>query len=84
MSEPIAWKELESTVERAATRLGELQQENAGLKRRVAELERALVAQGGEVESRWQQERNEVAQRVDGLVERLEAILATVSGESST
>jgi predicted RNase H-like nuclease (RuvC/YqgF family) len=84
VSEPIAWKELESTVERAATRLGELQQENAGLKRRVAELERALAAQGGEVESRWQQERDEVAQRVDGLVERLEAILATVSDESST
>lgn len=84
MSEPdhvVAWQELEATIERAATRLRELQEENAALRRRTVELESALAAPGGEAEARWQDERNEVARRVDGLVERLESILASATEE---
>lgn len=82
MSEPdhvVAWQDLEATIERAATRLRELQEENAALRRRVVELEGSLAAQGSDVEERWQGERLEVARRVDGLVERLEAVLASVA-----
>ena len=78
-SHTAAWQELEATVERTASRLRELKDENAALRRRAAELEARLAAEGDETQERWREEREEVARRVDGLVERLESILETAA-----
>lgn len=79
-NESVAWQALEAAVERAAVRLEDLRRENVELRRRADELERALAGRGVAVEetaARWQEERAEVARRVDDLVDRLESLLAS-------
>lgn len=72
----MAWLQaLEEKVHAAAGRLRELQEENAGLRRKIEELEARLAAPASGEAARWVEEREEIRGRVERLVERLEGLL---------
>lgn len=75
----IEWlDELEARVREAAERLGELQEENRGLRERVEELEARLAAAGdtgGTAGGEWEKERDEIRGRVERLSRQLEGLL---------
>lgn len=75
----IEWlDELETRVREAAKRLGELQEENRGLRERVAELETRLAAAGDTAATGngdWEKERDEIRGRVERLSQQLEGLL---------
>lgn len=71
----IEWLEtLEERVREATARLRDLQEENRKLQRRVGELEERL-AEGEGAASGWDEERDEIRRRVEGLVRTLEDLL---------
>lgn len=72
----MAWLQaLEEKVHTAAGRLRELREENAGLRRKIEELEARLAAPASDEAARWAGEREEIRGRVERLVERLEGLL---------
>lgn len=73
----IAWlRDLEEKVQEAASRIGELRAENRRLEKRVAELEKRLeAAPSAEEASAWSEERDEIRQRVEKLVDHLGELL---------
>lgn len=78
MSEAAWLEELEAAVRRAADSLTRLRTEKRELAERVECLEEELAAVGGddppEAEA-WEEEREEVRERVERLVEGLERLL---------
>ena len=81
----VAWlRDLEDRVREASTRMRSLQEENQQLHARVAELEARLEAspEADPAAANWAAERDEVRQRVAGLVEQLEALLATTADDA--
>jgi BMFP domain-containing protein YqiC len=72
----ITWlRVLEEKVHAAAGRILELREENAGLRRRIEELEARLAAPASDGADRWTEEREEIRGRVARLVEHLEELL---------
>ncbi len=72
-----AWlRDLEERVQEASERLRALQTENAGLKERVGELEAQLQeAPSGKEAAAWTEERGDIKQRVEKLVQHLDDLL---------
>jgi predicted nucleic acid-binding Zn-ribbon protein len=73
-----AWlRDLEEKVQEASVRLGDLRAENDQLRKRVAELEETLEAvPDAEQVAGWTEERDDVRQRVEKLVEHLDQLLS--------
>lgn len=72
----MAWLQaLEEKVHTAAARLRELREENAGLRRKIEELEERLAARTADAADGWAGEREEIRGRVERLVEHLEELL---------
>ena len=75
-------QDLEEKVEQATGRLRELRQENEQLEARCVELEsrveqlEAQLAEGGGDDGEWRQERDEIRQRVEKLVDHLGELLS--------
>lgn len=69
--------DLEEKVRETAKRLVELRTENATLAARVHELENALAERGAADEgaTAWVEEREQIRERVEQLVEHLEDLL---------
>ncbi len=77
-----AWlKDLEEKVHAAAKGLRQAREQNTQLEARVGKLESALTeAQKNQQEvTAWQQERDDIQQRVGSLVEHLEELLTDQS-----
>ena len=72
-----AWlRDLEERVQEASERLRALQTENAELKGKISELEAQLQeAPSPEDASAWTEERGEIKQRVEKLVQHLDDLL---------
>ncbi len=66
---------LERRIHEAAERLTALREDNAVLRARVAELEKAVAAPGRDEAEAWSRERDDLRQRVEQLVERLAGLL---------
>jgi predicted RNase H-like nuclease (RuvC/YqgF family) len=72
----IAWLQaLEEKVHAAAGRIRELKEENAGLRRKVEELEAQLATPTSDEAAGWTEEREEIRGRVARLIEHLEGLL---------
>lgn len=73
----IAWlRDLEEKVQEATARLAELREENRRLTERVSELEGQLAeAAESDDGAAWAEERGEIQQRVEALVEQLDSLL---------
>ncbi len=72
----IAWLQaLEEKVHAAAGRIQELNGENAGLRRKIEELEARLAAPASDGAASWAEEREEIRGRVARLVEHLEGLV---------
>jgi len=70
-------RDLEERVREASTRLQDLRAENEQLREKLGALEGRLAAtpdEGGAAD--WAQEREEIRQRVEGLVQHLDELLA--------
>lgn len=69
--------DLEEKVREAAKRLAELRSENENLKTRVQALESRLAEReaAGEGEAAWSEEREQIRERVERMVEHLEELL---------
>jgi predicted nucleic acid-binding Zn-ribbon protein len=79
MAETADWlSTLESKVHAAAERLHALHEENAALRGRIAELEQQLAAAPSAPEgsgaSQWEEERQEIRERVERLTRTLEEL----------
>lgn len=72
-----AWlRDLEEKVRETSARLGELKSENEKLEKKVAELEARLeAAPDAEEAAAWAEERDDIRQRVEKLVEHLGDLL---------
>ncbi len=72
-----AWlRDLEEKVQEASTRLSDLRAQNDNLQKRVAELEEKLeAAPNAEQVADWTEERDDVRQRVEKLVDHLDQLL---------
>lgn len=69
--------DLEEKVREAAKRLAELRSENENLRTRIQALETRLAEREavGEGEAAWSEEREQIRERVERLVEHLEELL---------
>ena len=75
--------EIEVRVREAAAAARRLRTENATLKRRIAELEKRLLAAAQEAPpDDWVEERQEVRRRLEDLVAQLEALVEEPAGNS--
>ncbi len=72
-----AWlRDLEEKVQEASAQLGDLRAHNDKLQKRVAELEEKLeAAPDAEQVAGWTEERDDVRQRVEKLVDHLDQLL---------
>ncbi len=72
-----AWlRDLEEKVQEASARLGDLQAENERLQKRISELEEQLeAAPDAEQVAGWTEERDDIRQRVEKLVDHLDQLL---------
>jgi hypothetical protein len=74
---------IEVRVREAAATARKARTENAALRRRIAELERRLQDSGGDERSAvWSAEREEVRQRLEGLVAHLESLIENSTEDS--
>ncbi len=73
----IAWlRDLEEKVKETSARLGKLQRENEKLEKKVAKLEAQLeAAPGADEAAAWAEERGDIRQRVEKLVDHLGDLL---------
>ena len=71
--------ELEKQVKAASEKLRELKNENRELKKKLAALEKKVSRKGSGKQAReeeaWQQERQEIRDRVEQLAKHLESLL---------
>ncbi len=72
-----AWlRDLEEKVQEASAQLGDLRAQNDKLQKRVEELEQKLeAAPDAEQVAGWTEERGDIRQRVEKLVEHLDQLL---------
>lgn len=69
--------DLEEKIREAAKRLADLRSENESLNARIQELEGALAEResAGEGAAAWTEEREQIRERVERMVEHLEELL---------